>query len=265
LLVITSDALAPSVQKLVNHKNATGMPAQMMKLSQIASAQGADTPEKIKRTIANFVQNSGTRYVLLAGDPSQVPTRHRAVVGQDHVQVLSYNYTDHYYSNLFRNHNPDGSSAGVLDTWDGNGDGWFNTEYWDGENAEVANPDGVDGYPDVSVGRVPVSTTTDMDAFVNKVIAYESISFASGTPYLLGATLVQDKNYVGADTLALNIESNLTWATGDNDHLIINGTPSVGPWVVAPNASSILTPAVASSLVFYVGHGAWNQWDATLF
>ena len=265
LLIITSDLLAPALQKLADHKNATGMSATVLTMAQVkAMSGGADYPERIKRTIASYVQNSGTRYILLGGDPSQVPTRHRAVVAEDHVQVLSQNFTDHYYANLYKNHNADGSSAGVVDTWDANGDGRLNTEYWDTENADVANPDGVDGYPDVAVGRVPLNTAAAMTQYVSKVIAYEKQSLAAPKP-TNAATFVQDYLYAGADTLSLQIESNLTWPSVQDAHQEINAPGSVAaPWSPA-NATTIANAAGQSGLMFYVGHGAWNQWDGVFY
>lgn len=264
LLIITSDALAPSFQTLANHKNATGMPAQVLTMTQVRSmSAGADDPERIKRTIATYVKSYGTRYVILGGDPTQVPTRHRAVLGADHTTVLSYNFTDHYYSNLYKGHNPDGSNSGVVDTWDGNGDGMFNAEYWDGEPANTANPDNVDGYPDVSVGRVPFATAAEINTYVNKVIAYESTGWWAQSSHSSPATFVADDQYGGSETLAGQIESALTWSTLSyvDTHVEIEASspPYGGLW--SPGGVSAIQSAAASSpLVFYVGHGGPYQW-----
>jgi hypothetical protein len=264
LLIITSDFLAPSFQTLANHKNATGMSAQVLTMDQVRSmSQGADDPERIKRTIATYVQSYGTRYVLLGGDPMQVPTRHRAVVGSDHTTVLSFNFTDHYYSNLYKGHNPDGSNSGVFDTWDGDGDGLFNKEYWDAENADTANPDNVDGYPDVAVGRVPFSTTSEIDTYVSKVIAYESSGWWAQASSAYPATFVADDQYSGSEGDAQQIESNLTWSTQNAADLHVeveaSSPPYGGLWLPA-GASGIKWAASATPLMFYVGHGGPFQW-----
>jgi hypothetical protein len=263
LLIITSNLLAPSFQTLANHKNATGMPTQLLTMDQVrAISSGADDPEKIKRTIALYAQSYGTRYVLLGGDPTQVPTRHRAVVAQDHVQILSYNFTDHYYSNLYKNHNPDGSSGLVVDTWDGNGDGLLNTEYWDSENADVANPDHVDGYPDVAVGRVPFATAAEINTYVSKVIAYESAGWWAQSNQVWPATFVADNAYPGAETLAQQIESSLTFSAQSafDRHIDIETATPFSPLWSTGGVPEIKFAAVRTPLLFYVGHGGPVQW-----
>ncbi|MGA2448982.1 MAG: FG-GAP-like repeat-containing protein [Polyangiaceae bacterium] len=263
LLIITSDLLAPSLTPLATHKNATGMPTQVLTVTQIRSlSTGADDPERIKRLIALYVQDYGTHYVLLAGDPTQVPTRHRAVLNTmaDPTEV-SWNFTDYYYANLFTNHTSNGTNSGVVDTWDGNGDGYFNNEYWyDGTAAE--NPDNVDGYPDVAVGRVPVATTAAMSAYVSKVIAYESPGWWAQSSHTYPAVFVADDVYPG-EPYAASIESNLAWniPIASDLHLELEPQSAMSsPWTLG-SASNIESAAGTTPLMFYMGHGGAYCWD----
>ena len=51
-----------------------------------------------------------------------------------------------------------------------------------GQGAPGVALDGVEFTPTVSLGRVPVSSAADADAFVDKLIAYEKLEQPDGTP-----------------------------------------------------------------------------------
>jgi hypothetical protein len=71
--------------------------------------------------------------------------------------------TDFYYASLVgANYNQPG-----LHDWDLLNNGVY------GQHVHMTDHDGVDYQADISVGRAPVSTTAQAEAFVNKVIAYE--------------------------------------------------------------------------------------------
>ena len=80
----------------------------------------------------------------------------------------SYNPTDHYYANLYW---PGGPAAGLSD-WDANNDGKYNESTW-AQSPATNNPDNVDGYPHVAVGRLPAHTAQDVANYVQKVVDYE--------------------------------------------------------------------------------------------
>lgn len=69
------------------------------------------------------------------------------------------------------------------------------------------NPDNVDGYPDVAVGRVTAHTADDVTAYVSKVLAYESTPPVPAT-----VTFVADQQYPGSvsDVTGITSGSGLT-------------------------------------------------------
>jgi hypothetical protein len=174
LLVITHDDFAQAIQPLVDHKNRTGMPAFAVKLSQIV--QGLNDPSThplaIKKLIAEGHEHHGVYYVMLVGDAGKIPTRHR-FVRQPHPEVSgldgTYNPTDFFYANLYK---AGGQAAGLSD-WDANKDGKYNEELWVGGSTQTHNPDQVEGFLDVAVGRIPAHTSQDVTNYVIKVIDYE--------------------------------------------------------------------------------------------
>lgn len=172
LLIIAPDEFAAALLPLVEHKNLTGMPSHLIRLSAITGgiADLSLHPWEIKKVIAEGHLHHGTYYVLLAGDAGKIPVRHRFVRqpngGADSGLDGTYNPSDNYYANLYR------PGTTVVSDWDGNGDGKYNETLWP-ESPSAYNPDGADGYPHVAVGRVPAHTTEEMTNYVQKVIEYE--------------------------------------------------------------------------------------------
>ncbi len=162
-LIITSDTLAPHFQSLADHRAShNALTTGVLTTSEIYAAYPGDRPSggtdnqtRIRNCIIDYVQNHGTLYVVLGGDDGIVPDR------DTYVTCGSYSEsdmpTDLYYSGL------DG-------TWDGDADGTY---------GEAQQDTDVDLAPDVIVGRIPVASTTDADAYINKLIAYETGPTAS--------------------------------------------------------------------------------------
>jgi hypothetical protein len=173
LVIIAPDDFVDALGPLVRHKNGSGMPSHIVPLSlALQDFAGADDPERIKRAITSAHEQLAARYILLAGDASKIPARHRFVRqfdgGMKEGIDGTYNVTDNYYANLYW---PGGQAAGFSD-WDGNKDGKFNEQVWPSSPSSL-NPDNVDGFPHVAVGRVPAHTIQDLEVYVRKVIAYE--------------------------------------------------------------------------------------------
>jgi hypothetical protein len=179
LLVIAHEEFAQAIQPLVDHKNRTGMPTFMVTLAQIVrplinnpQTDVRTHPLAIKKLIAQAHEQFGVYYVMLVGDASKIPTRHRFVREPDpNISGLdgTYNPTDFYYANLYKS---GGQAAGFSD-WDANKDGKFNEELWLGGSTQRHNPDQVEGFLDVAVGRIPAHTAQDVTNYVIKVIEYE--------------------------------------------------------------------------------------------
>lgn len=149
-IIITNEELLPTFEQLAIWKsNFIDMIDYVYTLSEVRITEsGRDDQEKIRNFIKDFYCMFGTKYVLLGGDVSIIP--YRGFFVSDYIGHYDTNIdADMYYAHL------DG-------TWNNdNDDRWGETS------------DGIDWYPEVAVGRAPVETVEEAQAFVNKVIAYE--------------------------------------------------------------------------------------------
>ena len=224
LLILAPDEFMAALQPLVQHKNQSGMTTLAASISSLTPFfWGVDDPEMIKRAIQYAHENLGTTYVLLVGDASCFPVRfrctHRLSVGYpdhsawdkshptsqdppiitdaagDYAGGDNFEAADLYYANLYHHTSvyPTTTTLGAFDTWDANRNGLYNEANWGG--VPQANPDGVNGYPDVAVGRVTAHAVADVMAYVSKVIAYETAQ-----PTSTQLTFVADQQYAGSTT-----------------------------------------------------------------
>jgi hypothetical protein len=154
-VIVTTDALAPAFERLADWRRRTGLPTQVVTMTQVRrEATGRDDAEVLRTWLRRTVAEQGTQIVLLGGDTPGVP--HRTVFVETKLGFSGVSYetsawaaTELYFADL------DGD-------WDGDGDGQF------GEFE-----DGLDMVPDVAVGRVPAGTRAEAEAYVDKVLAYE--------------------------------------------------------------------------------------------
>jgi hypothetical protein len=150
-VIITNDDLKDYFQPLADWKTKKGVAAQVVTVSSItASYSGNDTQEQMRNFIKEAYTNWSTEWVLLGGDIDVVP--HRGAYGYVNADPPVYDSTipvDLYFSDLNGDWNADGDSL----------------------YGEVT--DGVDLYPEVFVGRAPVNTIAEVQAFVNKTLGYE--------------------------------------------------------------------------------------------
>ena len=259
LLVIAPDKFLPALQPLVDHKNSTGMPTVVVSLSSLTRFfTGNDDPEKIKRAIQYAHENLATQYVMLAGDASWVPARFESWHGLTGGYPVDGDYisSDLYYANLYHHALAVFGSIQLaipigFDNWDANGNQLYNEGYWE---ANGPNPDNVDGYPDVAVGRVPAHTASDVTAFVNKVIFYETQPLNHWF-----FTFVGDGNYQPI-SLSTDIVANSGLKAWDVFPLINPPANPPTPWFSA-DAAQVASVANASTWVSYVGHGSRTSWD----
>lgn len=156
-LVITNDEMAPAYERLVEWREATGLPGHVVLVEDILARGGeGDEAAQLRDFIRLAVQEHATEIVLLGGDTPFVPHRSvyvHAVIGSSLSPIYeteAVTATELYFSDL------DGD-------WDADGDG------------ELARPaDQLDMRPDVAVGRVPSRTLDEAEAYVDKVLAYEA-------------------------------------------------------------------------------------------
>ncbi len=266
LLVVAPASLMSSLAPLIAHKNSTGMSAVALELTTVtAHYAGRDDAERLKRAITQAFEYSGTRYILLVGDASVMPTRFRFIRYADGWRTGAFAPTDLYYANLYRQHVLRAAAPvrhGAWSDWDADGDGCFNTQDW-ANNALTINPDEVDGFCDIAVGRLPVRTPTEVDAYVAKLIAYETGIRSQASSSI---TLVLDANYQASPLLAEQVVTDVplqgsTWP--GRQTVGFNFAPSQArpPSVELAGVDTLGAITGRSAWVLYIGHGWSGGWD----
>jgi hypothetical protein len=223
-IIITNDTMQSTFQSLAEWKaayvNGTGVYNTTWIYNNYT---GVDSQEKIRNFIIDKYTNNGTKYVLLGGDTGVVPYRG--------FYIYSGGYTDYdmaadmYFAHLDGNWNNDGDSR-------------------------YAEPGEEDWYAEVAVGRAPVDNTTEAQAFVYKVIAYEQMSkpdVGARKRVCFHQSRVQSGNSPDSRCLAYNCDD---WIPGDYtiDYLFEETqTISKSVWRNAWSAEPIV--------VVHIGHG----------
>ena len=152
-VIVTSEALKTKFQDLANWKTQKGVQSVVRTVEWIDQTypNGVDRAERIRFFIRDAFQNWGSLFVLLGGDTDIVPARYAQMVIFNGERIPS----DYYYACL------DGN-------WNGDGDARF------GESLTGGDPgDDIDLLYDVNVGRAPVSTLAEAQAFIDKTILYD--------------------------------------------------------------------------------------------
>jgi hypothetical protein len=158
-LTIAPDSLMPVLAPVCARIESRGFSDTTVSVSDVlASSAGRDNQERFRNFIKRAYSEWGTTHVLLAGDNEQIPCR-LCWVEIDATYRDSIP-TELYYSAL------DGD-------WDRDADGRF------GEPE-----DSVDLIPDVLLGRLPLATTAEMQAFADRYLIYTGDSTG---PYLENA------------------------------------------------------------------------------
>jgi len=147
-LIITADALAPSLQAFADYRSAHGLRAEIVTEEWIArNYPGRDVQEKTRNLVIDYFQHRGLSYVLLAGDNAQVPCRRIRLSVFDEQGDIP---TDMYFGDLDY-------------SWDSNHNNLF------GEMS-----DSMDLFADVLVGRASVDNVHQVENFIRKVAIYEN-------------------------------------------------------------------------------------------
>ena len=164
LVIISPSEFSSELQPLINHKNLMGITTILKTTEEIYSAySGFDDAEKIKYFIKDAVENMGVNYVLLIGGVQKVPIRHSHASFWEETLL-----TDLYYADIY-------NDTGGFCSWDKDGDGIYGEVYH--SQHEFYDIDGVDLYPDVSIGRLPCDTSSEVNTVVNKIIHYETETY----------------------------------------------------------------------------------------
>jgi len=293
-LILGKQIYASQLNPFAKFKNAHGMPTAFVDLESVEYFYGpGDAAERVKRAIANAYINSEVRYVMLVGDASQFPVRHRYVnigrqfgrpdssMGDGWWQDGSYVVTDHYYANLFHHAfsgNFEQFDMSKFDNWDDNGNGRYNEQVWQWDqkqwdannplNVITYNPDKVDAYPDVALGRLPIHDANDLKIILDKIMKYDNGMMLLGTKR--GLTLAAGGTYPTSDNL---LDGLLGYnSIGDivgSDYILKfglnfpeNKRNFSNGWM--PGSFPALRNAVNNTwALIYLGHGYSAGWDMT--
>ncbi len=153
-VIITTDDFATEFQDLADWKTKKGVPTVVKTVSWINAnyTGGCDTAERIRLFIKDAFASWGTTFVLLGGDTNIVTSRDAWTEYNSGAELPS----DLYFADL------DGN-------WNADGDSRFGEAYV----SIVAPGDSTDLYSDVFVGRAPVSSLVEVEAFITKTLTYE--------------------------------------------------------------------------------------------
>lgn len=186
MLIITSSDYSDEFDNLVQFHLERGIRAEIVTLAEIESQMtGVDVPEMMRNYIIQEYQNNSIQYVLLGGDADVVPYR-----GMYCNVESSSTYTD---DNI-----PADVYFSALDgTWNDDGD-----NNW-------GEPDEDDLLPEVAIGRIPFSNSSELETIISKITSYTNNPVTStgelNNPLLAGEHLYDGPLTWGADYLDLLI------------------------------------------------------------
>ena len=171
LLIVAPEQFVPALEEFVKHKSNL-LDANVKTLEAIlASGDGVDDAEKLKRFLYAEQRDRGLDFVLLVGDVDVLPVRYMTL---DRKQDSAFNYSfypsDLYYADLAR-------ADGSFEDWNAQRDsyhaGYYGEVRGETNKDDPINYDGVDYQPDVAVGRWPVSTPEEVERVADKTIRFE--------------------------------------------------------------------------------------------
>jgi hypothetical protein len=161
-LILTTSAIATASTKLqafINHKINRGFRVGVATEAQWGGGTGDTAANRIRAYLKSNYASKGIKYVLLVGDPTpssgSVPMK--MLWPRRGSGMYEEAPSDYFYADLTGN-------------WDLDGDGYY------GEGTHDFGTGGVDIYPEVIVGRIPVygSDIASLDSILQKTIDYES-------------------------------------------------------------------------------------------
>ncbi len=150
-LLVTDAAFVDAFGPLVAEKEARGLVVRVRTVDEVArAAPGRDLAERIRTYVRMLHERNALRFVLLGGDAGVVPTR--MLVRSTSPELDTPVAGDLYF-------------ACLEGTWDEDEDGQFGE--WIGDQLDLT--------AEVAVGRAPVGTPAEAEAFVAKTLAYRAL------------------------------------------------------------------------------------------
>ena len=170
-VIITPGKYNSELFEFVNHKIDRGITTKLVTLNEVYSGyyfpvEGEDDIEKIKYFIKNTIDNWGTTDVMLIGGIEDFPARETHIKLEDeeegnHDEEIFV--SDLYYADIYQ-------EGGVFCSWDSNDNNVYGEYNW----GESGNYDEMDLFPDVRIGRLAATTSTELSTILNKIINYEN-------------------------------------------------------------------------------------------
>ena len=146
----------------------------------LATSEGSDDPEKLKRFLFQAWKDEHLTSCLLVGDCDTLPMRSMVLDrGTPQADNWAFYPCDLYYADLAK-------ADGSFDDWNAGKDG-FHAGYIGEVHGETLkdgpiNFDRIDYKPEIAIGRWPVSTPEACAAVAAKTIAYETTAPGDGKP-----------------------------------------------------------------------------------
>ena len=252
LIIIAPKEFTGPLTPLKEHKNKTGMITKIITLEDIyQNFQGRDEAEMIKKCLAAYKKDSDIKYAMLVGDADKFPIRYTKT---DRKTTEAYDTAffpgDVYYADLFK-------SDGSFEDWDNNKNGYFG-ELGGESTTGPLNADEVDMKLDISVGRIPVSTSDEVRTYVSKVINYELV--ANGASWSKNVMLVATTEYMQnactyQDDIAANYLKNMNIYKLYSRNNPCEKTSEPTPATI----TEYLNKGVG--FASYIGHGNSEEWQ----
>ena len=260
LAIIAPAAWIPALAPLVEVRKRT-LDVETPALEDVlASTEGADAPERIKRFLWRAWKERGLRYALLVGDADTFPVRFMVL---DRVTEPAFDTAfygcDLYYADVAK-------ADGSFDDWNAAHDG-FHARYFGEVNGEKhkdppMNLDQISYVPEVAVGRFPVSTLDDLSALVAKTVAWEARASADSAPHPRRALWLHTDGWVDARAPLTAASDGLAKAGWTVTRQFFGAIPageskSLGP----PTPEGVLSALTSGAeLVVHAGHGCEAGW-----
>lgn len=180
-LVIAPESLiqTTALDSLINLRASQSLLTDTISLERIQNTMtGFDTPEKIRNYLIQRYQQDGLTYALLIGDENIMEPRDiwTCAHDSDGTPWSDSSPSDLYFADL---------------------DGDWN---YNADNRYGQPDDSLDLYADIFVGRLPVSSSSELSNCVQKIYTYETNPPAGSwqtTSILAGAILFPSYNYTG--------------------------------------------------------------------
>jgi len=232
VVVVTSSALTSAVSPFADYLKRKGYFTEVMPTETIyARYSGRDDQEKIRNMLKDYYAHRGLKYVILAGDVQHVPCRY------GYLPSSPYNVpADLYYSDL------DG-------TWDANNNSQFG-EY----SYSNFNPDSVDLYSDIVVGRLPFDDASNCANFLKKDTIYE---LHPDTTYLHNVLLPFEVLWSNIDYYGRIVNKNIAIALSEMANWLVDSVYNMTPTQCITSINS------GRHLFHFAGHGSISAFGST--